>query len=35
LDDNRPYYLLIVARDTFHELLVTAIVDTPPGTVER
>ncbi len=27
----RPYYLLIIARETFQELLVTAIVDTPPG----
>ena len=26
----RPYYLLIVARKNFNELLVTAIVDTPP-----
>ena len=26
----RPYYLLIQARKSFRELLVTAIVDTPP-----
>ncbi len=25
-----PYYLLLVAHDDFEELLVTAIMDTPP-----
>ena len=26
------YYLLVEARKSFHELLITAIMDTPPGT---
>ena len=31
----RQYYLLIYARENFDELLVTAIVDTPPDFEER
>ena len=26
------YYLLVEAKQSFHELLITAIMDTPPGT---
>ena len=25
------YYLLVEAKQSFHELLITAIMDTPPG----
>ena len=27
------YYLLVEAKQSFHELLITAIMDTPPGTI--